>query len=38
MELEDPANEPFAAQLRSLVTSFDLKRYMNVLEALRARA
>jgi signal transduction histidine kinase len=36
LELEDPANEPFAAQLRTLVTSFDLKRYMNVLETLRA--
>jgi signal transduction histidine kinase/DNA-binding NarL/FixJ family response regulator len=35
LELEDPANEAVAAQLRSLVTNFDLKRYMNVLEALR---
>jgi signal transduction histidine kinase len=38
LELEDPANEAFAAQLRSLVANFDLKRYMNVLENLRADA
>jgi CheY-like chemotaxis protein len=38
LELEDPANEAFAAQLRGLVSNFDLKRYMNVLEALRADA
>jgi signal transduction histidine kinase len=38
IELEDPVNEPFAAQLRSLVANFDLKRYMNVLEALRVNA
>jgi CheY-like chemotaxis protein len=38
LELEDPVNEAFAAQLRALVCSFDLKRYMNVLEALRADA
>jgi signal transduction histidine kinase/CheY-like chemotaxis protein len=36
LELEDPVNEAFATELRSLVTSFDLKRYMTVLEALRA--
>lgn len=36
LELEDPVNEAFAAQLRALVGSFDLKRYMNVLETLRA--
>ncbi|MGA8706490.1 MAG: ATP-binding protein [Steroidobacteraceae bacterium] len=35
LELEDPANEAVAAQLRVLVSNFDLKRYMNVLEALR---
>ena len=35
MELEDPANEAFAAHLRTLVSNFDLKRYMNVLEAMR---
>jgi signal transduction histidine kinase/DNA-binding NarL/FixJ family response regulator len=38
LELEDPANEAFAAQLRVLVSNFDLKRYMNVLEAMRVDA
>jgi CheY-like chemotaxis protein/anti-sigma regulatory factor (Ser/Thr protein kinase) len=38
LELEDPANETVATQLRALVTSFDMKRYMNVLEAMRANA
>ena len=38
LELEDPANEAFAAQLRLLVSNFDLKRYMNVLEAMRVDA
>jgi signal transduction histidine kinase/CheY-like chemotaxis protein len=37
-ELEDPSNEALAAQLRTLVSAFDLKRYMNVLEAMRADA
>jgi signal transduction histidine kinase/CheY-like chemotaxis protein len=36
LELEDPANEAVAAQLRALVSNFDLKRYLNVLETLRA--
>jgi DNA-binding response OmpR family regulator len=36
LELEDPVNEAFAAELRTLVSNFDLKRYMHVLEALRA--
>jgi signal transduction histidine kinase/CheY-like chemotaxis protein len=36
LELEDPANEAVTAQLRALVSNFDLKRYLNVLEALRA--
>jgi signal transduction histidine kinase/DNA-binding NarL/FixJ family response regulator len=35
MEAQDAANQPFAAHLRTLVANFDLKRYMNVLEALR---
>ncbi len=35
MEEEDSANRPFATQLRGLVANFDLKRYMNVLEAMR---
>jgi len=35
LELEDPVNEAFATQLRVLVSSFDLKRYMQVLETLR---
>ena len=38
LELEDPANEAVAAHLRTLVSNFDLKRYMNVLEAMRANA
>jgi CheY-like chemotaxis protein/anti-sigma regulatory factor (Ser/Thr protein kinase) len=36
IELEDPVNEAFANQLRTLIANFDLKRYMNVVEALRA--
>jgi CheY-like chemotaxis protein len=36
LELEDPANEAVTAQLRELVSNFDFKRYMNVLEKLRA--
>ncbi len=35
LELEDPSNESIAAHLRALVSNFDLKRYMNVLEAMR---
>ncbi|MFL6550352.1 MAG: ATP-binding protein [Povalibacter sp.] len=35
MEEEDAANRPFATRLRGLVANFDLKRYMNVLEAMR---
>jgi len=35
LELEDPVNEAFATQLRALIASFDLKRYMHVLETLR---
>jgi CheY-like chemotaxis protein len=38
LELEDPSNKAVAAQLRELVSSFDLKRYLNVLEAMRANA
>jgi signal transduction histidine kinase/CheY-like chemotaxis protein len=38
LELEDPSNEAFAANLRALVSNFDLKRYMNVLESMRADA
>jgi signal transduction histidine kinase/CheY-like chemotaxis protein len=38
LELEDPANEAVAAQLRTLVANFDLKRYMSVLDAMRADA
>jgi signal transduction histidine kinase/CheY-like chemotaxis protein len=38
LELEDPANDALATQLRMLVSSFDLKRYMTVLEAMRADA
>ena len=32
------ANEAVAAHLRTLVSNFDLKRYMNVLEAMRTNA
>ena len=38
LELEDPGNEAVAAHLRTLVSNFDLKRYMNVLDAMRANA
>jgi len=38
LELEDPANEAFTAHLRTLVSNFDLKRYMSVLEAMRVDA
>jgi signal transduction histidine kinase len=38
LELEDPSHEAVAAHLRALVSNFDLKRYMNVLEAMRANA
>ena len=38
LELEDPSHEAVAAHLRSLVSNFDLKRYMNVLEAMRTHA
>jgi signal transduction histidine kinase len=38
LELEDSANDAFAAHLRTLVASFDLKRYMSVLENMRADA
>jgi CheY-like chemotaxis protein/anti-sigma regulatory factor (Ser/Thr protein kinase) len=35
MAAEHPQNEAVAAQLRALVSNFELKRYMNVLEAMR---
>ncbi|MBC7983072.1 MAG: response regulator, partial [Candidatus Obscuribacterales bacterium] len=35
LENTDPATKPFAAHLRTLITNFDLKRYMTVLEAMR---
>lgn len=35
MEAEDPSCQALAAHLRSLVSGFELKRYMNVLEAMR---
>jgi CheY-like chemotaxis protein len=38
LELEDSANDAFAAHLRTLVSNFDLKRYMSVLENMRADA
>jgi CheY-like chemotaxis protein/anti-sigma regulatory factor (Ser/Thr protein kinase) len=38
IEVEDAANKPFTAHMRSLVANFDLKRYMSVLEAMRKDA
>ena len=35
LQAASPANEPLAGHLRGLVASFDLKRYMSVLEGLR---
>jgi signal transduction histidine kinase/FixJ family two-component response regulator len=35
MAAEHPANEAVASHLRSLVSNFELKRYMTVLEAMR---
>jgi signal transduction histidine kinase/CheY-like chemotaxis protein len=37
IETENPSTAPFAAHLRTLVTNFDLKRYMSVLAAIRKR-
>ncbi len=37
IETEDPATAPFAAHLRTLVSNFDLKRYMSVLGAMREK-
>jgi signal transduction histidine kinase/CheY-like chemotaxis protein len=36
LELEDSSNEAFTAQMRALLANFDMKRYMSVLEAIRA--
>jgi CheY-like chemotaxis protein len=38
LELEDSANDALTAHLRTLVSNFDLKRYMNILETMRANA
>jgi hypothetical protein len=38
LELEDSANDALTAHLRTLVSNFDLKRYMNILESMRANA
>jgi signal transduction histidine kinase/CheY-like chemotaxis protein len=35
LESADPAAKPFAAHLRSLISNFDLKRYMQALETMR---
>jgi DNA-binding NarL/FixJ family response regulator len=35
MEREDPSNKPFATHLQKLVSNFDLKRYMSILEGMR---
>ncbi len=37
IESENPSTAPFAAHMRTLVTNFDLKRYMSVLAAMRKR-
>ncbi|HTY51280.1 MAG TPA: ATP-binding protein [Steroidobacteraceae bacterium] len=37
IEAQDEASRAFAAHLRSLVSNFDLKRYMGVLEELRRK-
>jgi len=36
LEMEDPVNEAFTGQLRTLIGQFDLKRFMHLLETLRA--
>ncbi len=36
IEIENVANKAIATQLREMVTNFDMKRYMSVIEALRA--
>ena len=38
LELEDSANDAFAAHLRTVLSNFDLRRYMSILEAMRADA
>jgi CheY-like chemotaxis protein len=38
LEAEDPAAAALTAHLRTLVSNFDLKRYMNVVGALRERS
>jgi len=38
IEAEDAANQPFVSQLRSMVTHFDMKRYMSTLEAMKHNA
>jgi CheY-like chemotaxis protein len=35
MAQEDPGNKPFATHLQKLVSNFDLKRYMSILEGMR---
>jgi signal transduction histidine kinase/CheY-like chemotaxis protein len=35
IEAEHPSNKEFATHLRTLVANFELKRYMNVIEAMR---
>jgi DNA-binding response OmpR family regulator len=38
LESADPANKPFATHLRKLIANFDLKGYMQTLEAMRSHA
>jgi CheY-like chemotaxis protein len=35
LEVADPAAKPFATHLRKLITNFDLKSYMQAIEAMR---
>jgi hypothetical protein len=35
IEADDPASKPVTSHLQALVASFDLKRFMNVLETMR---
>lgn len=38
IEAEDAESRPFAAHMRALVSNFDLKQYMSILEGLRQNA
>jgi hypothetical protein len=38
IEAEDAESRPFAAHMRGLVSNFDLKQYMSILEGMRQNA